>query len=83
MNRKVNIKEALLAFNTIITKGRHNGDEYTLNGLTAHTDFDGYTITIRNDYVRLDIYFHNKFKFDYSSSAERMLFLEKIENLSR
>lgn len=81
MNEKVKVKKALLAFNTIMTKGQRNGDEYTLNGLTAYKDFDGYTITIRNDYVRLDIFFHNKISFTYSSSKERTLFLEKIETM--
>ena len=83
MIEKVNIKEALLAFNTIVTEGHRNGDEYTLNGLTAYTDFDGYTTTIRNDYVRLDIFFHNKISFDYSSSKERLLFLEKLSTLGQ
>jgi hypothetical protein len=83
MNEKVNIKKTLRAFNRITTEGQRNGNEYTLNGLTAHTDFDGYTITIRNDYVRLDIFFHNKFSFDYTSGKERMLFLEKIETMDR
>jgi hypothetical protein len=83
MSEKVNIKKALHAFNRIITEGYRNGDEYSLNGLTAYTDFDGYTITIRNDYVRLDIFFHNKFSFDYTNSKERMLFLEKIDIMDR
>jgi hypothetical protein len=83
MSEKVNIKKALYAFNRIITEGYRNGDEYSLNGLTAYTDFDGYTITIRNDYVRLDIFFHNKFSFDYTNSKERMLFLEKIDIMDR
>lgn len=83
MNEKVNLKKALLAFNTIITKGHRNGDEYTLHGLVANTDFDGYTITIRNDYVRLDIFFHNKISFNYSNNREKTLFLEKIETINR
>ncbi|MFT6387891.1 MAG: hypothetical protein ACJAUP_001263 [Cellvibrionaceae bacterium] len=83
MNEKVNLKKAFRAFNRITTEGYRNGDEYSLNGLTAHSDFDGYTITIRNDYVRLDIFFHNKFSFDYSSRKERILFLEKIDTMYR
>ncbi|MGK0440338.1 MAG: hypothetical protein ACJA0N_000124 [Pseudohongiellaceae bacterium] len=83
MNEKIDIKIALLAFNTIISKGIKSGDEYVLNGLTAHTDFDGYTVTIRNDYVRLDIHFHSKFSFDYSNNKEKTLFLEKINAMDR
>lgn len=83
MIEKVNIKKAHKAFNAIITDGHRNGHEYTLNGLVASTDFDGYTITIRNDYVRLDIFFHNKFSFDYSSKKEKALFLEKLELMAK
>lgn len=83
MDEKVNVKKSLHAFNTIVTKGRREGDEYALNGLVAYASFDGYTVTIRNDYVQLDIFFHNKIAFNYSSAKERALFLEKINLLSR
>ncbi|MFT5084385.1 MAG: hypothetical protein ACI9Y1_002440 [Lentisphaeria bacterium] len=83
MNEKVNLKKSLRVFNKIITEGYRNGDEYSLNGLNASMDFDGYTVTIRNDYVRLDIFFHNKISFDYSSRKERILFLEKIDVMDR
>ncbi len=81
MSEKVDIKKALLAFNVIITEGKRSGDAYTFNGVSAQSDFDGYAIALYNDYVRLDIYFHNKIAFTYSNDRERKLFLEKIESL--
>jgi len=83
MTEKVDIKKSLRVFNQIATKGRRVGDEYLLNGLTAFTDFDGYTVTIKNDYVRLDIFFHNKISLDFSNDKERMLFLQKIETMDK
>lgn len=83
MSEKVDIKKSLRVFNQIVTKGRRAGDEYLLNGLVAFTDFDGYTVTIKNDYVRLDIFFHNKIAFEFSSDKERVLFLEKIQSMDK
>lgn len=83
MEEKVNVRKALRVFQIIITDGKRTGDEYHLNGLTAYTDFDGCTATIRNDYVRLDIFFHNKISFTYSNRKEKMLFLEKINAMDK
>ena len=83
MNEKVNLKKALRVFDTIVTKGQRDGDEYSLNGLTAFTDFDGYTATIKNDYVRLAIFFHNNIAFEYSSKKEKGIFLDKIATMDK
>jgi hypothetical protein len=53
-----------------------------LNGLCASQGFDGYTASIYNDYVRLDIHFHNRFTFEFSSKKERRAFLEKIDTMA-
>lgn len=83
MAEKINIKKSLRVFNTILAKGDKQENEYTLNGLSASTDFDGYTATLRNDYARLDIYFHNTFSFSYTNNKEKLLFLEKIDLIDR
>ena len=83
MDEKINIKKVLRAFSTIITEGRQVGSKYHLNGLVAYSDFDGYTITICNDYVKLEVFFHSKFAFNYSNRKEKELFLEKIDALDR
>jgi hypothetical protein len=83
MDEKVDIRKALRAFGIITAEGQRTGNKYHLNGLTAYSDFDGYTITIASEYVSLDIFFHNKFSFNYSSRKEKALFLEKIDALDR
>lgn len=65
MGEKFDIRKALLIFQHIIADGERIGYQYHLNGFTAYTDFDGYTGTIRNDYVCLDVFFQNKFSFTY------------------
>ncbi len=83
MDQTVNIRKALRVFHSILDKGERHGNEYHLNGLRAESDFDGYTASLRNDYVSLDIFFHNKFAFHYSNSKEKDRFLEKIDAMDK
>ena len=83
MDEKSDVRKAFRAFGTMLAEGQRVGNEYHLNGLVAYTDHDGYTVTIRNDFVKLDIFFHNKFSFNYSNRKEKLLFLEKINALDR
>ena len=83
MDEKVDIKRALRAFQIITSNGIKNEDGFQLSGLTAFTDFDGYTVTIKNDYVRLDILFHNKMSFTFANDKERYQFLETLEKIDK
>ncbi|MBX2859230.1 MAG: DUF3081 domain-containing protein [Cellvibrionaceae bacterium] len=78
---KISIKKALRVFQKILDSGEKTDSEFRLNGLRASTDFDGYAVTLRNDYVCLDIFFHNKFAFKYSNQRERDLFLDKLDQI--
>jgi hypothetical protein len=51
MNEKVKIKQALRVLNIIINDSQRTANAYRLNGLSAYLNFDGYTATIRNNYV--------------------------------
>ncbi|MFT6791525.1 MAG: hypothetical protein ACJA04_000727 [Cellvibrionaceae bacterium] len=81
MSEKIEVRKALGVIDYIFSEGEKDGDAYVLNGLRAKSDFDGYTVTLMNDYVTLNIYFHNKFRFEYSSKKERDQFLEKMDLL--
>ena len=83
MAEKVNLRQALRVFQRIITEGRREGGDYHLNGVIASTDFDGYTVTLHNEYVRLDIFFHNTISFECANLKEKALFLEKLELLDK
>ncbi|MFT7687326.1 MAG: hypothetical protein ACI9FB_002678 [Candidatus Azotimanducaceae bacterium] len=80
---KINIKTALRAFNRIREKGVERANEHHLNGISAGSDFDGYTITLHNDYVTLRIFFHNKFKLDFVNKRHRDAFIERIESIGK
>jgi hypothetical protein len=80
---KVNIKTALRAFDRIREEGVERAGEYHLNGVAAGSDFDGYTITLHDDYVTLQIYFHNKFKLDFVNNRHLNTFIERVESIGR
>ncbi len=79
MDDKIDIKKILRVFDIMVTEGEKVGDEYRLNGLSAIVGFDGYTITIRNEYVSLDVFFHNAFTFNSSDQKQKLLFLERVD----
>ena len=83
MQEKINIKQALRVFQVIITDGKHANGEHHLNGLSANSGYDGYSVTIHNDYVSLSIHFHNSMNFEYTSLREKELFMEKLELIDR
>jgi len=78
---KINIKMALRAFNRIRQEGTERAGEHHLNGVSAGSDFDGYTITLHDDYVTLQIFFHNKFKLDFVNKRHLNTFIERIEKI--
>jgi len=79
---KVNVRQALAVFQKILDHGERIDDDYVLSGLRANQGFDGYTASIFNDYVRLDIQFHQRFTFEYSNEKEKRAFLEKLAQLA-
>ncbi len=81
MEEKINIKRALEAFNIIREQGFKKDGHTIMNGVRASVGFDGYTISLGNDYVNLDIFFHNKFSISYTNRRERDLFLTKLDTI--
>ena len=80
---KLDINHTLRAFNIIREQGVERDGEHHLGGVAATSDFDGYTITMHDDYVTLRILFHNKFELDYSSGRQLDAFIEKLESIAR
>jgi len=78
METKPDIKQALRVFSIITTKGKATDNAHRFNGITARSDFDGYTVSLSNDMATLTIFFHNRFSFEYTNNKERDLFLEKL-----
>lgn len=81
LKQKVEVRKALKAFELIRQFGEANGDEYRLYGVIASSDFDGYTLLLKDARVRLHIFFHNKFQCDYDSKSALDAFLGKLDRL--
>lgn len=81
---RIKIKQALRVFYEIREQGKKiNEDEYMLSGLRASSDYDGYTVRMQNDYVALDIFFHNSYKLNSSSNTETDKFLDTINKIDK
>jgi hypothetical protein len=80
---KIDIKTALRAFDRIREEGVERSGEHHLSGVSAGSDFDGYNITLHDDYVTLHIFFHNKFKLDFVNNRHRDAFMERVEKIGR
>lgn len=83
MYDKLDVKQALKVFQIITEKGTKNADAYSLEGIEASSDIDGYTIILANDYVTLSIGFHSRHHLTSTNKREEQLFFEKIQKISK
>lgn len=83
MDKKPDVYQALRVYQKIVEFGLRKSNVFLLNGLTANPGTDEYSITIKDEYVSLDIYFHNRYQLDYHDSQSLMRFLDKIETVDK
>ena len=81
MKNSLNIHQTLKTFQKILEHGKKQGNEYRLNGITASTDFDGYTVFLSDEKVTLSIFFHNKYDLASSNKIDEMAFFDKLRNI--
>ncbi|RDV29172.1 DUF3081 domain-containing protein [Alteromonas aestuariivivens] len=83
MKNELDSKFVLRVFEKIRQHGEKQGDKYVLNGVTAFTDLDGYTLFIEDATVKLQFGFHNQYNFDYQSQAQFESFEKKLRQIDR
>lgn len=66
------------ALHNIFEHGEKTERGFELNGIVAVSDHDGYTCTLCNDKVSFNLFFHNKYSFDYQSDDDLLKFERKI-----
>lgn len=81
--QKIDVRQALRVFDKITQAGEKTEDGWRHRGLTASTDFDGYTVFLRSPKVELTIFFHNKFTVDYRNPLDLEEFIQLLEKLDR
>ena len=77
----VDVRQALRVFDKIQRFGQQRENEKQLFGVFASTDFDGYTVTLRDANVRLDVLFHNRFNIDYKNKHFLKEFLSSLAKI--
>ena len=83
MDEKINIRQALEAFHIIYEQGVKKDDYTLMNGIRAQMGFDGYTLSLSNDYVSLELLFHNRFSLSYSSRSELAQFIDRLDTIRK
>ncbi|QYJ84745.1 DUF3081 domain-containing protein [Shewanella mesophila] len=79
---EINLTRVLYAYGAITSKGSKGNNTYVYQGVTAWSDFDGYTCYIQFNKVTLTLLFHGKYLLDYPSQSELSLFLKKLNKLA-
>jgi len=81
MKNEMDSKFLLTAFEKIRQFGKKENDQYSLDGVIAYTDFDGYTLYLEDALVKLSFGFHNRYHFDYDSSSHFTAFEKKLQHI--
>ena len=83
MKDKIDVRLVLRAVARILEKGQPTENGAAYRGLRVESDYDGYTVTISNDAVRLNVLFHNRYEIDYRSTPAVDDFYETIRKIVR
>ena len=81
MDKKFDVAQALRVIAIVLDQGEKKDDEHYLHGLYASEGFDGYRVYLRDDYVKLEVDFHNTYNLDFDNQKVLELFLSKIHDV--
>jgi len=83
MKNEIDFRLILDAYEKITLHGKAEQGKHTLDGITASTDFDGYTVFLEGHNTKLQLEFHNKYHLDYETSRDYENFMKKVEQISQ
>lgn len=79
---KLDMVKTLSVSNYILDKGeRMSAGHYVYSGLQARHDHDGYTLTLFDSDVELNLFFHNKYQANFDRRSQFDAFLHKIDRI--
>ncbi|AEE24528.1 MULTISPECIES: DUF3081 domain-containing protein [Paraglaciecola] len=82
MKNEMDSKFILSIFEKIRENGEKKGEGYFLGGITAFSDYDGYTIFMEDQLVKLRFGFHNQYHFDYEKDEHMEQFEKKLNAIN-
>ena len=81
MKNDLSSKTILSVFDYIQRHGDKQSQGYFYQGITAFTDFDGYTLYLQGSGVLMRFGFHNTYHLDYQSEKNKSDFLAKVTSI--
>lgn len=81
MSEKIDVQQALKAFQIITDLGERTARGYEWTGLVATSDVDGYTVQISDGAVTLHLMFHQKFAVDSPNRRATANFMKRLDHL--
>lgn len=81
--KRVDTHLVLKAFEVIRSQGKTVAGEYLYEGFTASTDFDGYTLFIRDSQAAITLFFHNKYDVKFEKVEHLDAFLKRLYALAQ
>ena len=82
VDAKVNVQKALRAYQKVVDLGEKQGDRYCLDGMSVWSEADGYSVSLAEGEVVLQIFFHQRFSLQAPNRAEAAFFLRKLDSLN-
>ncbi|HLV48147.1 MAG TPA: DUF3081 family protein [Aliidiomarina sp.] len=83
MENIINTRLILSVYEKVVTQGEAVEGEiegmHQLEGVTAFSDFDGYTVYLEDAEVKLRTGFHNTYKLDYDTTRAFNNFVSKMK----
>lgn len=83
MKNELDVRFILNLYEKILDHGEQKDIGHCLEGITAFTGHDGYTIYMEGHNTKLQTGFHNTYKLDYSSERDAELFIKKLKHIDR
>lgn len=81
MEKKLDIRTILNVYEIIVEQGERVEQGHSLDGITALSDQDGYQIRLQDNYVTLDVGFHNTQDFQYDKVEQLDAFIKRLESI--
>lgn len=83
MKNEIDILQVMRVFEKIRSQGEARDDGHYLDGVTARSDFDGYTLYLSDAQSTLTVFFHNKYHFDYPSEQALEDFTKRLHAIDK
>lgn len=81
MKDDLSTRMILSVFEKVRSNGVTENERHVLEGITAYTDHDGYTVFLEGYQVKLRTGFHNTYHLDYDSERAFESFIKQLKNI--